>query len=138
MLTTSRRTPIAFEQALAQYAIQHQIFNSSDQITWVAQGQQCDIKDYIIAADWVLSSQDSTSMMAEVVMAGRPLFVLHNAQGLQDTHIQQQLRFLAEHHWLAYEDIGLNSFGTLFRLLNAKNHSDAMQAQLNHQLGLNA
>ena len=58
LCSTSRRTPVIFEQELAQYCQQNGIFTVDDQITWVAQGQQCDIKDYICAADCKSSEKD--------------------------------------------------------------------------------
>ncbi|MBV6601957.1 mitochondrial fission ELM1 family protein, partial [Acinetobacter baumannii] len=100
LLTTSRRTPITFEKELQQLAEQYGIFQPHDQLTWVAQGQSCDIKDYIKAADWILTSPDSTSMVAEVVMSGSKLLVLYDEQSMQDEQIKHQLKFLAQQHWL--------------------------------------
>ena len=55
--------------------------------------QNCDIKDYIKAADWILTSPDSTSMVAEVVMSGSKLLVLYDEQSMQDEQIKHQLKF---------------------------------------------
>lgn len=138
LLTTSRRTPTAFEQALAQYALQHQIFNSTDQITLVAQGQHCEIKDYIAAADWVLSSADSTSMVAEVVMSGQPLVVFYNQNGMQDTDIQRQLKFMEEQEWIAlFDQANSQYFSQIIKKLKNQNHTKSMLFQLDRVLGRN-
>ncbi|MGQ0516441.1 ELM1/GtrOC1 family putative glycosyltransferase, partial [Bacillus sp. D-CC] len=84
LLTTSRRTPITFEKELQRLAEQDGIFQPYDQLTWVAHGQSCDIKDYIKAANWALASQDSTSMIAEVIMSGCPLVIFYNENGMHD------------------------------------------------------
>jgi mitochondrial fission protein ELM1 len=137
LLTTSRRTPITFEQALAQYAIQHQIFSSSDQITWVAQSQKCDIKNYILAADWVLSSADSTSMVAEVVMSGQPLLVFFDESKMHDVYIQQQLELLAEKKWLNFYNIAhTQEFKTLLASLKSQHHSNRLAKKLINKLCL--
>lgn len=67
LLSSSRRTQLATEQALMQVLP----LRTDDQVTWVKQGQSCHIADYIYAADWVLCTADSESMLAEVVSAGR-------------------------------------------------------------------
>lgn len=100
LLTTSRRTSVAFEQELAQYCQQKEILHAFDQVTWVAQGNTCDIRDYISAADWVLCSPDSTSMVAEVVMSGTKLLVFCDENTIYDAQIKQQLKFLANQSWL--------------------------------------
>lgn len=82
-----------FWKELQQLAEQYGIFQPHDQLTWVAQGQNCDIKDYIKAADWILTSPDSTSMVAEVVMSGSKLLVLYDEQSMQDEQIKHQLKF---------------------------------------------
>lgn len=67
LLSSSRRTQLATEDALIQVLP----LQADDQVTWVKQGQSCHITDYIYAADWVLCTADSESMLAEVVSAGR-------------------------------------------------------------------
>lgn len=135
LCSTSRRTPVVFEQELAQYAQQNGIFTTYDQITWVAQGQECDIKDYICAADWVLCSPDSTSMVAEVIMSDRPLLLLYNESGIHDANIQQQLAFLAEQNWLTLINNiqGLN-FKTTISKLKKINHSEVISLKLKRML----
>lgn len=79
LLSSSRRTQHATEQALMQVLP----LRSDDQVTWVQQGQSCHIADYLYAADWVLCTADSESMLAEVVSAGRLALVPEYAgQGL--------------------------------------------------------
>lgn len=67
LLSSSRRTQLATERAVMQVLP----LRAGDQVTWVQQGQSCHIADYIYAADWVLCTADSESMLAEVVSAGR-------------------------------------------------------------------
>jgi len=87
LLSSSRRTQLATENALMQVLP----LRTDDQVTWVKQGQFCKISDYIYAADWVLCTADSESMLAEVVSAGRLALVPEYAgQGLT-----------AQNQWLA-------------------------------------
>ncbi|MFZ3193250.1 MAG: ELM1/GtrOC1 family putative glycosyltransferase, partial [Moraxellaceae bacterium] len=87
LLSSSRRAQLATEQALIQVLS----LRTDDQVTWVQQGQSCHIADYIYAADWVLCTADSESMLAEVVSAGRLALVPEYAgQGLT-----------AQNQWLA-------------------------------------
>lgn len=95
LLSSSRRTPIVFEKSLEQVLQQANIIHKNDQFIWVAQGQSCDVKDFIKAADWVLASPDSTSMVAEVIMAEQNLIVME-AESISDADIQQQLDFLQQ------------------------------------------
>ncbi|QDK98821.1 hypothetical protein FM020_13380 [Acinetobacter tandoii] len=137
LLTTSRRTSIEFEHALANYCTQHNLVRSSDQMTWVAQGQQCDIKNYILAADWVLSSADSTSMVAEVVMSGQPLIVFSDASKMHDAAIQQQLSFLERQKWISCYDLSNTvQFKQALQFLEPDNHSEAMANELKKRLAL--
>ena len=135
LLTTSRRTSIEFEHALANYCTQHNLVRSSDQMTWVAQGQQCDIKNYILAADWVLSSADSTSMVAEVVMSGQPLIVFSDASKMHDAAIQQQFSFLERQKWISCYDLSNTvQFKQALQFLEPDNHSEAMANELKKRL----
>jgi mitochondrial fission protein ELM1 len=135
LLTTSRRTSIEFEQRLEEFCHAHDIFQDKDQMTWVAQGQQCDIKDYILAADWILSSADSTSMMAEVVMSGQPLIVFSDATKMHDAAIQQQLQFLEQQKWITSYDLSNSfQFKQALQFLAPKNHSMAMASELERRL----
>ena len=135
LLTTSRRTSIEFEQALASYCKQNNLVRHSDRLTWVAQGQQCDIKDYILAADWVLSSVDSTSMVAEVVMSGQPLIVFSDASKMHDEVIQQQLSFLERQKWISSYDLSNTvQFKQALQFLEPENHSEAIENELKKKL----
>lgn len=131
LLTTSRRTSVTFEKELQKLAEQYGIFQPHDQLTWVAQGQSCDIKDYIKAADWILVSPDSTSMVAEVVMSGSKLLVLYDEATIQNTHIKQQLKFLAAQRWLYLLDLNQEYvFSEVVGALQAQNHTEAMTRKL--------
>ena len=138
LCSTSRRTPVVFEQELAQYAQQKGIFTADDQITWVAQGQQCDIKDYICAADWVLCSPDSTSMVAEVMMSGTKLLVSFDEHLIQDEKIKQQLEFLAQQSWLSLlDEYKMPDLNQLIHDLNVCNHTKEMATRLDKALNIN-
>lgn len=138
LLTTSRRTPLEFEQALMNYCEQHNILKNSDQMTWVAQGKKCDIKDYILAADWVLSSPDSTSMVAEVVMSGQPLVVLFDKSKMNDVHIKKQLISLEEKLWIALlHRQTTQSLKQMVRKLDNKDHSKEIFLKLESVFELN-
>lgn len=87
LLSSSRRTQHTTERALMQVLP----LRADDQATWVKHGQSCHIADYIHAADWVLCTAESESMLAEVVSAGRLALVPEYAgQGLT-----------AQNQWLA-------------------------------------
>lgn len=135
LLTTSRRTSLEFEHSLVEFCHAHDIFQDKDQMTWVAQGQKCDIKDYILAADWVLSSADSTSMMAEVVMSGQPLVIFSDASKMHDATIQQQLQFLEKQKWITCYDLSNSfQFKQALQFLDPKNHSKAIANELEKRL----
>lgn len=138
LCSTSRRTPVIFEQELAQYAQQKGIFTVDDQITWVAQGQQCDIKDYICAADWVLCSPDSTSMVAEVMVSGTKLLVSFDEHLIQDEKIKQQLGFLAQQSWLLLlDEHKIDDLNRIICDLNVCNHTEEMATRLDKALNKN-
>lgn len=135
LLTTSRRTPITFEKELQQLAEQYGIFQPHDQLTWVAQGQNCDIKDYIKAADWILTSPDSTSMVAEVVMSGSKLLVLYDEQSMQDEQIKHQLKFLAQQHWLYLLTVSDSyQISQVVQELEMQDHTSEITRKLNRVL----
>lgn len=138
LLTTSRRTPVIFEQELAQFCQQNDIFAVDDSITWVAQGQQCDIKDYICAADWVLCSPDSTSMVAEVMMSGTKLLVFYDEHLIQDEKIKQQLRFLVDQSWLyLLDEHKIHDLNQIIQDLSVCDHAKEMAVRLGCVLNKN-
>lgn len=96
LLSTSRRTPIIFEQDL-QNAL---IANQQVTLTLVNHGQQCDIEDYIYAADLIVCSAESTSMISEALVSEKkvliPLFVSSNL----DPELQAYLQYFEQRHWL--------------------------------------
>lgn len=107
LLSSSRRTQRLTEQQLMGM-IQPL---PDDQFAWVQHGQSCNITDYIYAADWVLCSAESESMLAEVVSAGRLAVVPdYCGQGLAVQHHWQQ-RLAAQHHlvWLNAEFLLFNT-----------------------------
>ncbi|MEC7120055.1 MAG: ELM1/GtrOC1 family putative glycosyltransferase [Pseudomonadota bacterium] len=95
LLTTSRRTPISEEQALQQQLL----FEADDQCCWVAQGQQCHVEDYIDAADWVICTQESESMLSEVISVGRPLIVPQQDPIRNQSHAQRLMQW-EQRGWL--------------------------------------
>ena len=135
LLTTSRRTSVTFEKELQKLAEQYGIFQPHDQLTWVAQGQNCDIKDYIKAADWILTSPDSTSMVAEVVMSGSKLLVLYDEQSMQDEQIKHQLKFLAQQHWLYLLTVSDSyQISQVVQELEMQDHTSEITRKLNRVL----
>lgn len=138
LLTTSRRTPVSFEQELAIYCQQHAVLQKQDQVTWVAQGNTCDIRDYICAADWVLCSPDSTSMVAEVMMSGTNLLVYFDEHLIQDEKIKQQLEFLAQQSWLLLlDEHKIDDLNRIICDLNVCNHTKEMAIRLDKALNKN-
>ncbi|CAB1217432.1 ELM1/GtrOC1 family putative glycosyltransferase [Acinetobacter bouvetii] len=70
IVSTSRRTPPAFEHSL-KILQQH----SNIRLILVGEGNQTPIQDLIYAADYVVCSPDSTSMVSESLMAEKKLLV---------------------------------------------------------------
>ena len=70
IVVTSRRTPKTFEQGLKSL-----IQQSNVQLVLVGEGDQTPIQDLIYAADYVMCSPDSTSMVSESLMAEKKLLV---------------------------------------------------------------
>ena len=70
IVATSRRTPKTFEQGLKSL-----IQQSNVQLVLVGEGDQTPIQDLIYAADYVMCSPDSTSMVSESLMAEKKLLV---------------------------------------------------------------
>lgn len=135
LLTTSRRTPITFEKELQRLAEQDGIFQPYDQLTWVAHGQSCDIKDYIKAANWALASQDSTSMIAEVIMSGCPLVIFYNENGMHDEDIKKQLFFLKKKLWIAlFDQFTVQNFDQMLQDLEMKDHAKEIFFKLRRNL----
>ena len=98
LLTTSRRTPQAFEQAL-QASIHPQ---QHDHFTWVQAGEQCSIQDYIYAAEWVVCSPDSESMIGEAVSAGR-LVVIPQTEQMTDSAYARFIQQLIARGWIVQQ-----------------------------------
>ncbi|HAI55838.1 MAG TPA: hypothetical protein DCM16_14360, partial [Acinetobacter nosocomialis] len=135
LLTTSRRTSVTFEKELQKLAEQYGIFQPYDQLTWVAQGQSCDIKDYIKAADWVLASQDSTSMIAEVIMSSCPLVIFYNENAMHDEDIKKQLFFLKKKLWIAlFDQFTVQNFDQMLQDLEMKDHAKEIFFKLRRNL----
>nr|WP_282102809.1 ELM1/GtrOC1 family putative glycosyltransferase [Acinetobacter baumannii] len=95
----------------------------------------CDIKDYIKAADWILTSPDSTSMVAEVVMSGSKLLVLYDEQSMQDEQIKHQLKFLAQQHWLYLLTVSDSyQISQVVQELEMQDHTSEITRKLNRVL----
>lgn len=136
LVTTSRRTSVNFEKELQELTEQYDIFQANDLLTWVAQGQSCDIKDYIKAADWILASPDSTSMVAEVIMSGSKLLVLYDEVAVQDVAIKQQLNSLAQKRWLYLLNfLDAHQIVEVVQKLKVQDHTGEMTRKLNNILG---
>ena len=113
-----------------------------DQFTWLQHGQSCTISDYIYAADWVLCTADSESMLAEVVSAGRLAIVPDHlgkgcrGQGLiAQNNWQQQLAAEQYLVWINAEFLLLNTPANL-PSGNQQNLQMQLVAQLSPRLPL--
>lgn len=129
LLSSSRRTQLLTEQQLmAAITIQPE-----DRCTWLHHGQSCVIADYIYAADWVLCSAESESMLAEVVSAGRLAMVPeYHGQGLAAQN--QWLQHLAERRYLVWLTPSLLSNSSPHEL--PQGHQQDLQDELLTQLQL--
>ncbi len=134
LLTTSRRTSVAFEKELKEFISQHQLFSALDKSIWISQGMCCDVRDFIKAADWALVSSDSTSMIAEVIMAEKKLLVV-SAEEMLDSAVQLQLKYLQEQKQLMLCDLGqINKVSVLLQGIQVQAHSKKFHQVLNKQL----
>lgn len=134
LLSSSRRSSVEFEQQLSQYVEENNIFHANDQIVWVAQGQSCDIKDFIKAADWILASPDSTSMTAEVIMAEKKLVIL-DAEQMSDQAIQSQLLYLQQQKQLIQWDLNsTQALPALIETIELQPHSQLFYQVLSDKL----
>ncbi|MCH4243109.1 ELM1/GtrOC1 family putative glycosyltransferase [Acinetobacter gerneri] len=70
-VSTSRRTPKNFEQSLKNVLKQYKNIH----LILVGEGDKTPIKDLMYAANMLICSPDSTSMVSESLMLGKPLFI---------------------------------------------------------------
>ena len=134
LLSSSRRSSIEFEKDLNRYAEEKCIFQNSDQIVWVAQGQNCEIKDFIQAANWVLVSPDSTSMVAEVIMAEKKVLIF-DSSNILDKNIKKQLAFLELDKQLAFWDVEKDiPIQFLLNNIHLKSHNLKLQKVLQKKI----
>jgi mitochondrial fission protein ELM1 len=133
LITTSRRSSLQFEESLKTQL--QKVLSARDQLICVVHGQNCDVKDFIQAADWVMVSADSTSMVAEVLMAEKKLLVAQLGK-INDVRIREQLNDLEHQHWLKKINIE-DDFNDINQYLNSINplaHSKHLQIKLNQHL----
>lgn len=97
LISTSRRTPEAFEKDLQQ------AFTRNPQIalTLVNHGQQCDIADYIYAADLIICSPESTSMICEALVSEKKVLIPVFKSSVFDKELENYLAKFEQERWLS-------------------------------------
>lgn len=97
LISTSRRTPEDFEKDLQQ------TFTRNPQIalTLVNHGQQCDIADYIYAADLIICSPESTSMISEALVSEKKVLIPVFKSSVFDKELENYLAKFEQERWLS-------------------------------------
>ena len=97
LISTSRRTPEDFEKDLQQ------AFTGNPQIalTLVNHGQQCDIADYIYAADLIICSPESTSMISEALVSEKKVLIPVFKSSVFDKELENYLAKFEQERWLS-------------------------------------
>lgn len=97
LISTSRRTPEDFEKDLQQ------AFTRNPQIalTLVNHGQQCDIADYIYAADLIICSPESTSMISEALVSEKKVLIPVFKSSVFDKELENYLAKFEQERWLS-------------------------------------
>lgn len=97
LISTSRRTPEDFEKDLQQ------AFTRNPQIalTLVNHGQQCDIADYIYAADLIICSPESTSMISEALVSEKKVLIPVFKSSVFDKELENYLAKFERERWLS-------------------------------------
>lgn len=104
LLSTSRRTEKAFEHDL-QNALAG---NPQLTLTLVNHGQQCDIADYIYAADLIVCSPESTSMISEALVSEKKVLIPLFTSSALDTELQAYLKHFEQQQWLKRIEVSEN------------------------------
>ncbi|WP_446892666.1 ELM1/GtrOC1 family putative glycosyltransferase [Acinetobacter sp. NS4_7] len=97
LISTSRRSPEAFEHDLQQ------VFTGYPQIalTLVNHGQQCDITDNIYAADLIICSPESTSMISEALVSEKKVLIPVFKSSVFDKELENYLAKFEQERWLS-------------------------------------
>lgn len=97
LISTSRRTPEDFEKDLQQ------VFTGNPQIalTLINHDQQCDIADYIYAADLIICSPESTSMISEALVSEKKVLIPVFKSSVFDKELENYLAKFEQERWLS-------------------------------------
>lgn len=133
LITTSRRTALSFENKIKKMNIVSEL----DQATWVAQGQSCDIKQYIYASDVIICSQESESMIGEAVMSGRLVIVARLGE-INDVSYQRFIENLVlsgDILYLSIEEITQLDLEKVMKSFKIKDHEQLLRSKVFSYLG---
>ena len=97
LISTSRRTPEDFEKDLQQAFTR----NPHIALTLVNHGQQCDIADYIYAADLIICSPESTSMISEALVSEKKVLIPVFKSSVFDKELENYLAKFEQERWLS-------------------------------------
>lgn len=115
-VSTSRRTPKAFEQSLKNVLKQY----SNLHLVLVGEGDKTSIKDLMFAANIIMSSPDSTSMVSEGLMLQKPLFVVQFPDSRMNEEFRQYYEDKIKRGWLQFyseKDFNISSLND-FKYVN--------------------
>lgn len=133
LITTSRRTPQAFEQAL-QDILQH-VLHQQDQLFLYAQ-QQVDLAELLAIADLVVLSQDSGSMISEAVMAAKKTLVIQPYDSNRHAVMQKFLQQLQQQQALALWQAPQQDLEMAIQTIRTQQHSTQLAQTLAWHLNL--
>lgn len=131
LITTSRRTPAAFEKALQQALVC--VLATSDQL-FLYQQQQANVVEMILMADFVVLSQDSGSMISEAVMAAKPVLIVQPEHSNQHAFMQSFLFGLQQKKLLQLWQGAQQDLPRLLATVCVQQHSSALLQAIDQSL----
>ncbi|NNH00125.1 ELM1/GtrOC1 family putative glycosyltransferase [Acinetobacter sp. ANC 5414] len=133
ILTTSRRTSVQFEKELMDLLISCPL-TMNDKYYMYNLGNQIQIVNLILSSNFVLVSQDSGSMVSEVIMAEKKVLIVGNITDIKNKVMKDYFNSLFNHHLLTF--IGFDEINFQIKLdqLTIENHSLVLSDKLKEAL----
>lgn len=135
ILTTSRRTCREFEKELLALLLECSL-TRNDQYYMYNTGEQIKIADFISSSDFVLISQDSGSMVSEVIMAEKKALLVGDPDQLTNNTMQNYFKNLVDRQMLDYVTFNEIHFEHKLKSMKVQNHSAILAEQLKIKLSL--
>ncbi|WP_174493299.1 ELM1/GtrOC1 family putative glycosyltransferase [Acinetobacter sp. Marseille-Q1623] len=97
-ISTSRRTPKLFEQALKNVLKQYKNVH----LILVGEGDKTPVKDLMYAANIIICSPDSTSMVSESLMLQKPVLIAHFASTRLNSEFEKYYADKKNRGWIKF------------------------------------